>query len=66
MVDVLAAFPVTALTLFLAQAGKFPVLVKEPRNLTLTPVPAAFLRIASVQSATNAGDAVKPILNRTP
>jgi hypothetical protein len=66
MVDVLASFPVTALTLFLAESRKLKVLVKEPRILTLVPAPAASLRIASIQGATNADDAVKPILNCTP
>jgi hypothetical protein len=66
LVDVLASFPVTALTLFLAESRRFRLLVKEPRILTLVPAQAAPLRIASIQGATNADDAVKPILNCTP
>lgn len=63
MVDVLAAFPVTALTLFLAELGKLKVLVNNRQILTLAVVPTGAFRAATAQECVNGGDAIKPVLN---
>jgi hypothetical protein len=66
MVDVLAAFPVTALTLFLSESGKLKVLVNARQILTLAVVPTGGFRAATAQKVANGGDAIKPVLNSLP
>jgi hypothetical protein len=66
MVDVLAAFPVTALALFLSESGKLAVVVNRRQILTLAVVPSGAFRAAAAQKSVNGGDAIKPVLNSLP
>ena len=68
LVDVLAAFPVTALALWLAgefvqSALKPSGMVKKERKFTIAPVPKGLFRIAPAQSDAEAPSAIKSKLS---
>jgi hypothetical protein len=67
-VDVLAAFPVTALALWLA--GEFPQFLRKPSGMvnkigkfTIRPVPKALFRIGPTHSGESSTPAIKPKLS---
>lgn len=68
LVDVLAAFPVTALALWLAgefapNARKPSGMVNKRRKFTIEPVPEGLFRIAPAQSGADEPSAIKPKLS---
>jgi hypothetical protein len=71
LVDVLAAFPVTALSLWLAGqrariSVKFPALVNKLRKYAIGPVPQALFRVSPEQSDETALSGIKSKLSRVP
>jgi hypothetical protein len=64
LVDVLAAFPIAAVVLFLAEnAGQAKHLVNNTRKFTLTPVPQGLFRITLKQKREREALAIKPKLS---
>jgi hypothetical protein len=67
LVDVLAALPIAAVALFIAQKGQSAVkpssVVNKARNFTIRPVPEELFRITLKQKAERKAAAIKPKLS---